>query len=171
MNPKYHAIIMAGGIGSRFWPLSRNQKPKQFLDILGTGRTLIQMTYDRLAQFISTENIWVVSNMDYASLINEQLTAIKSSNVLLEPSRKNTAPCLMYAAATISDRDHEAILFIAPSDHLIIKESIFVSDVLSAFEFIQKEPDYLITFGIQASRPDTGYGYIHFDTNQSLTTE
>ncbi len=162
---------MAGGIGSRFWPLSRNQKPKQFLDILGTGQSLIQMTYSRLAQIISKENIWVVSHIDYSNLINEQLPEIKSSNILLEPLRKNTAPCLMYAALAIYNRDPDAFLFIAPSDHLIVNETLFNSDVLSSFSFIENQSDYLLTFGIQASRPDTGYGYIDFNTNQSLAAE
>lgn len=171
MNPKYHAVIMAGGIGSRFWPLSRNQRPKQFLDILGTGQTLIQMTYHRLSQFISKENIWVVSHMDYSELIKEQLPEIKPSNMLLEPMRKNTAPCLMYAASAISQRDPEALLFIAPSDHLIVNDSLFVSDVLASFAFIESQTKHLLTFGIQASRPDTGYGYIHFSPDDSLHTE
>jgi mannose-1-phosphate guanylyltransferase len=171
MNTKYHAVIMAGGIGSRFWPLSRNQRPKQFLDILGTGHTLIQMTYDRLSQFIPKENIWVVSHVDYFDLIKVQLPGIDNSNILLEPMRKNTAPCLMYAASAISKRNPDALMFVAPSDHLIVNEALFISDVLSAFSFIENQEKHLLTFGIQASRPDTGYGYIHFSPDNSLQSE
>lgn len=169
MNSKYHAVIIAGGVGSRFWPLSRKQKPKQFLDILNTGKTLIQMTYDRLIPFISKENIWVVSYVDYEGLIKEQLPEINTANILLEPLRKNTAPCLMYAAATILNRDSEAILFIAPADHLIVNESLFISNVQTSFEFLENNLHYMLTFGISASRPDTGYGYINFDASKSLT--
>lgn len=162
---------MAGGIGSRFWPLSRNQKPKQFLDILGTGKTLIQMTYDRLSQLVPQENIWVVSHIDYAGLIKEQLPGINANNILLEPIRKNTAPCLMYTAARISATNTDALLFIAPSDHLIVNESLFKSDVQNAFAYIEQNPKQLLTFGIQASRPDTGYGYINFNSEQVLNDE
>jgi mannose-1-phosphate guanylyltransferase len=168
MNPKHHAVIMAGGIGSRFWPLSRNQNPKQFLDILGTGQSLLQMTYQRLRNFIIEENIWVVSHQDYTSIVKTQLPDLIPSNILSEPMRKNTAPCLMYAAAAISNRDPEAFLFIAPADHLIVQDNLFVTDALSSFQFIQIHSEYLVTFGIQATRPDTGYGYINFDSTNNL---
>ncbi len=171
MSERYHAIIMAGGIGSRFWPLSRNHKPKQFLDILGTGQSLIQMTYQRLLGCVPKENIWVVSHVDYQELIQQQLTEIKAENILLEPFRKNTAPCLIYASHIIKNRNPDAILFIAPSDHLIINESIFINDVLSSFKFLELYPQYLLTFGIQASRPDTGFGYIQYNSNQQLGDE
>jgi mannose-1-phosphate guanylyltransferase len=162
---------MAGGIGSRFWPLSRNQKPKQFLDILNTGKTLIQMTYDRLLHCVPKENIWVVSHQDYLKLIEEQLPEIKPEQILLEPERKNTAPCLMYASACISQKNPDNIQFIASSDHLIVNESRFIEDVRSAFEFIETHPKHLLTFGIQATRPDTGYGYIHFDAENNFGNE
>ncbi|MBK9727880.1 MAG: mannose-1-phosphate guanylyltransferase [Saprospiraceae bacterium] len=170
-HPNYHAIIMAGGVGSRFWPLSRNQKPKQFLDILGTGKTLIQLTYERLIKIIHPENIWVVSHADYQDLIKEQLPLLQTNNILLEPQRKNTAPCILFAALEISRRDPNSILFIAPSDHLILNESMFVKDVSDSFDFISKNPENLLTFGIQASRPDTGYGYINFDSSQVLAED
>lgn len=167
-NPNYHAIIMAGGIGSRFWPLSRNKKPKQFLDILGTGKTLIQMTYERLVKIVPNENIWVVSHLDYKQILIKQLPLLLSENILLEPLRKNTAPCLMFAAKEISKKDPNSILFIAPSDHLITNESLFEKDVLNGFKFIEQHSTNLLTFGITASRPDTGYGYINFNPSLPL---
>lgn len=159
---------MAGGIGSRFWPLSRNQKPKQFLDILDSGRSFIQMTYDRLCKIVPPSNIWVVSHVDYENLVYQQLPDINPKQVLLEPSRKNTAPCILYAAKTIAAIDSDAQLFIAPSDHLILNESQFIEDIQDGFNFINKHPNHLMTFGIHASRPDTGYGYISFDKEQAL---
>jgi mannose-1-phosphate guanylyltransferase len=171
MNNRYHAIIMAGGIGSRFWPLSRNQKPKQFLDILGTGQSLLQMTYQRLLQCIPKENIWIVSHKDYYDLIKSQLPDIHSDSILLEPSRRNTAPCLVYAAQRIYKKSPDSLLFIAPSDHLIVNEHLFINDVLSSFKFIAHNHQHLLTFGIQASRPDTGYGYIQYDSKNVITDE
>ncbi|MBK6860426.1 MAG: mannose-1-phosphate guanylyltransferase [Saprospiraceae bacterium] len=159
---------MAGGIGSRFWPLSRNQKPKQFLDILDSGRSFIQMTYDRLCKIVPPSNIWVVSHVDYENLVYQQLPEINPKQVLLEPSRKNTAPCILYAAKTIAAIDPDAQMFIAPSDHLILNESQFIEDIQHGFEFINKHPNYLMTFGIHAFRPDTGYGYINFDKERGL---
>jgi len=159
---------MAGGIGSRFWPLSRNQKPKQFLDILDSGKSFIQMTYDRLCKIVPRSNIWVVSHVDYEHLVRQQLPDLNPKQILLEPSRKNTAPCVLYAAKTIAAIDSEAQLFIAPSDHLILNESQFIEDINHGFEFNNKHPHQLMTFGIHASRPDTGYGYINFDKERAL---
>ncbi len=163
LNKHHHAIIMAGGIGSRFWPLSRQSKPKQFLDIMGTGKSLIQMTFERLALVVPKNNIWVVSHLDYKQLVKEQIPELKEDQILLEPLRKNTAPCVLYAAKAIELVDPEAKLFIAPSDHLILNEIEFKDAILQAFHFIEKYPDHLLTFGIKASRPDTGYGYINFN--------
>ncbi len=152
---------MAGGIGSRFWPLSRNANPKQFLDILGTGRTLIQQTFDRLSKVVMAENIYVVTNEIYAAQVKEQLPALSDAQVLCEPARKNTAPCIAYATYKIAELNSEANIIVAPSDHVIADEAKFISCIESAFEFTSKN-ECLLTLGIQPSRPDTGYGYIQF---------
>jgi mannose-1-phosphate guanylyltransferase len=156
---KNYCIIMAGGVGSRFWPLSRQGRPKQFLDILGTGRTLIQQTFDRFATFIPVENIFVVTSVRYKKLVNEQLPELKNGQILLEPLRRNTAPCVAYAAHKIKSHNPEANLIVAPSDHLIIKEEEFVRQIKNGLEFIENN-DALLTLGIKPSRPETGYGYI-----------
>lgn len=153
---------MAGGIGSRFWPLSRNQKPKQFLDVLGTGQTLIQMTFQRLARTIHRDHIWVVSHQDYKDLVRQQLPDIHPERMLLEPERKNTAACILYATKHIEQIDKDALVLIAPSDHLILNDGEFDQDIAEAVSFIHSNPEALLTFGIKASRPDTGYGYIRF---------
>lgn len=158
-----HAVIMAGGIGSRFWPFSRNQKPKQFLDVMDTGHTLIQMTYKRLLAVVPPENIWVVSHKDYANLITEQLPSLSSNRILLEPFRKNTAACILWATRHIEAIDPNATVFIAPSDHLITLEHVFHQSIETACAYVNQHPEDLITFGIKASRPDTGYGYIRYD--------
>ncbi|HEX5624739.1 MAG TPA: mannose-1-phosphate guanylyltransferase [Saprospiraceae bacterium] len=168
-NPGHHAVIMAGGIGSRFWPMSRNQRPKQFLDILGIGKSLIQLTFERLAQSLPEENIWVVSHADYANLLREQLPKLHPENTLLEPQRKNTAPCIALAAKMIALRDPEAMMLVAPADHLIVREQQYAQDLSAAFDYVSAHPDVLLTFGIQASRPDTGYGYIHYDASAPLS--
>jgi mannose-1-phosphate guanylyltransferase len=152
---------MAGGIGSRFWPMSRQQNPKQFLDILGTGRTLLQQTVDRFEQLIPRENIFIVTNKTYKSLVIEQVGNLSDQQILLEPSRRNTAPCIAYAMHKIAVKDPEANVVIAPSDHLILKEDVFLNQVRKGFAFTQST-DALLTLGIRPSRPDTGYGYIQF---------
>jgi mannose-1-phosphate guanylyltransferase len=159
MNKKYYAIIMAGGIGSRFWPLSREKYPKQFIDILGIGKTLLQQTVDRFKELIPAENIYIVSNAGYKELINSQLPSIPLENILLEPSRRNTAPCIDYANFRILKNDPEAQIIVAPSDHLILKEEAFLSQVKLGLEFVA-EKSALLTLGIKPSRPETGYGYI-----------
>ena len=151
---------MAGGIGSRFWPMSKTSFPKQFLDILGTGETLIQMTYRRFLALCPKENIYVVTNDDYKSLVMEQLPEMKEGQVLCEPSRRNTAPCIAYAAYKIHFQNASAKMMIAPSDHLILKEEAFKDSMNLALE--QAEKGNLVTLGIKPSRPDTGYGYIQF---------
>ena len=152
---------MAGGIGSRFWPMSRNARPKQFLDILGTGKTLIQQTYERFLKICPKENIIIVTNADYIKLVLEQLPDLKPDQVLAEPRRRNTAPCIAYAAQKILLRNPNANMVVAPSDHVILKEEAFTDAILKCFEYT-KEQDSLLTLGIKPSRPDTGYGYIQF---------
>lgn len=159
MNSKYFAIIMAGGIGSRFWPLSREKYPKQFIDILGIGKTLLQQTVDRFKELIPAENIYIVSNAGYKDIIRDQLPSIPAENILLEPSRRNTAPCIDYANYRILMREPDAQIIVAPSDHLIIKEEAFLSQVKHGLEFVG-EKNALLTLGIKPSRPETGYGYI-----------
>jgi len=152
---------MAGGIGSRFWPMSRTSHPKQFIDILGTGRTLLQQTFVRFLSICPRENIYVVTNELYRKLVLEQLPELKLENLLCEPSRKNTAPCIAYASYKIFSQDKKANLVVAPSDHLIAKEQTFTKAIKSCFRKAKSE-DCLITLGIRPTRPDTGYGYIQF---------
>jgi len=157
----YYAIIMAGGVGTRFWPMSTTQHPKQFLDILGSGETLLQQTFNRLLKVCDKENIYVVTSSHYESLVADQLPLISKENILCESARKNTAPCVAYASYKIHKRDPKAITIVAPSDHLIKKEDTFVKAILSSFKKAE-EQDVLITLGIKPTRPDTGYGYIQF---------
>jgi mannose-1-phosphate guanylyltransferase len=152
---------MAGGVGSRFWPMSRSGHPKQFLDILGTGETLLQQTYNRFLESCPEKNIFVVTSEQYKGLVSEQLKKIPKENVLLEPSRKNTAPCIAYASYKIHKINPKALTVVAPSDHLITKEDTFTKAIKSCFVKAQTE-DCLVTLGIKPSRPDTGYGYIQF---------
>lgn len=150
---------MAGGIGSRFWPLSRKAKPKQFLDITGTGKTLIQQTYQRFTKIIPPENFLVVTNSAYKDLVLEQLPELKVEQVLLEPLRRNTAPCVAYATFKIKAKNPNASFVVAPSDHLIIKEEEFVGQIKKGIEFA-KNKNALLTLGIKPCRPEIGYGYI-----------
>lgn len=163
-NPHTYCVIMAGGVGSRFWPMSRSAYPKQFLDFLGTGRTLLQQTYDRFLTICPAENILVVTNDRYADLVKEQLPDIKDAQVLTEPSRRNTAPCVAYASHVIAARDPEAFMIVAPSDHLVLKEEAFQRIVEIALHQAASS-DCLVTLGIMPNRPDTGYGYIQFEEN------
>jgi len=158
MNNNY-CIIMAGGIGSRFWPLSRKAKPKQFLDILGTGRTLIQQTYDRFSKLIPKENFLVVTNVNYGQLVINQLPDLKEEQILLEPFRRNTAPCIAYAVNKIKTKNPLANLIVAPSDHLILKEEEFLRQIEKGITFVN-ENDALLTLGIKPNRAEVGYGYI-----------
>ncbi len=160
MNHHY-AIIMAGGVGTRFWPMSTTQQPKQFLDILGTGETLLQQTYRRLLQVCNKENIYIVTGTSYESLVIEQLPDVTKENILCETARKNTAPCVAFASYKIHKRDPKAITIVAPSDHFIKKEDTFVKAIKSCFQKAETQ-DCLITLGIKPTRPDTGYGYIQF---------
>jgi mannose-1-phosphate guanylyltransferase len=152
---------MAGGIGSRFWPMSRSAHPKQFLDILGTGKTLLQLTYDRFLNICPPENIYVVTNESYVDLVKKQLPDLSETQVLGEPIRRNTAPCVAYAVYKIGQINPEANIVVAPSDHVILKIESFTDAIKNALEFTG-EVDGLVTLGIKPSRPDTGYGYIQF---------
>lgn len=153
---------MAGGVGARFWPLSRNSRPKQFIDILGTGETLIQQTFRRLTTICPPENIFVVTHQQYFEQVIEQLPAIVPEHVLCEPMRRNTAPCIAYATHKIYKLNPNASIVVAPSDHIILKEEVFTQTLLCALEAAAQN-DWLLTLGIMPSRPDTGYGYIQFD--------
>ncbi len=157
----YYCVIMAGGVGSRFWPMSKTAHPKQFMDVLGTGKTLIQLTFDRFTKILPAKNIYIVTNEMYKELVLEQLPEISENQVLCEPSRRNTAPCIAYANYKIREENEEAIIVVAPSDHIILKEDEFVHDIQTAMKAAEQN-NWLITLGIRPSRPDTGYGYIQF---------
>lgn len=160
MNNHY-AVIMAGGIGSRFWPVSKTSRPKQFIDILGTGKTLIQQTYERLLKICPPENIYIVTNELYRNLVKEQLPGTQDEQILCEPTARNTAPCIAYASYKIAQKNPNAVTIVAPSDHLILQEDRFADTINQAFAFAASG-NKLITLGIVPTRPDTGYGYIQF---------
>lgn len=157
-----YVVIMAGGVGTRFWPFSRQSYPKQFHDVLGTGRTMLQMTYDRLAGICLPENVYVVTSLEYRDLTRQQLPELSDHQILLEPSRRNTAPCIAYASYKIAAKDPEANIIVTPADHLILKEQVFLDRLQVALAATEKE-NILVTLGITPTRPDTGYGYIQFD--------
>ena len=168
MNKNYYAVLMAGGVGSRFWPISTTDNPKQFHDMLGTGKTLIQKTFDRLSKFVPTENILILTNARYNDLVLEQLPLVKQEQVVLEPAMRNTAPCILYAALKIQKKNKDAVMIVAPSDHWIEDEVAFAKDVTACFEKCETE-DVLCTLGIKPSFPNTGFGYIEYnkaDTSQ-----
>lgn len=159
MNKNNYCVIMGGGIGSRFWPFSRKSLPKQFLDFFGTGRSLLQQTFDRFNKIIPTENILVVTNEMYADLVKYQLPELETEQILLEPTRRNTAPCIAWASYHIRALNPNANIVVAPSDHLILKEDEFLTAIEKGLEFVSKY-DRLLTLGIKPNRPETGYGYI-----------
>lgn len=159
LNRHRYCVIMCGGIGSRFWPYSRTDLPKQFIDFLGTGRSLLQMSYDRIISIVPKENIIVVTNAQYASLVKEQLPELAERHILCEPARRNTAPCIAWAAYHIRAIDPEASIIVSPSDHLITREKLFEESILKGFEFVEQS-NALLTLGITPTRPETGYGYI-----------
>ena len=161
-NQHTHLVIMAGGIGSRFWPMSTPECPKQFVDVLGTGRTFIQMTVDRFKGLIPAENVWVVTSQAYRELVMEQLPEVPVGNILLEPCRRNTAPCIAYASWRIKSIDPKATIVVSPSDHLILDTAEFQRVVSSALDFASTS-DAIITLGMKPTRPETGYGYIQTD--------
>lgn len=157
-----HLVIMAGGIGSRFWPMSTPECPKQFVDVLGTGRTFIQMTVDRFKELIPAENVWVVTSQTYREQVMMQLPEVPAENILLEPCRRNTAPCIAYASWRIKSIDPKATIVVSPSDHLILDVTEFRRVVSSAVDFASTS-DAIITLGMKPTRPETGYGYIQTD--------
>lgn len=165
MNKNHYCVIMAGGIGSRFWPLSRTEKPKQFVDILGVGKTFIQMTFERFASFIPTENFVVVTGEVYKDLVLEQLPQLKEDQVLLEPMRRNTAPCLAYAAYKLKKQNPDAVMVVTPADHLILDTNTF-ADVMQQSLKHAEEHNHLLTVGITPSFPSTGYGYIEVEDTE-----
>ena len=166
MNKNYYAILMAGGVGSRFWPVSTSDFPKQFHDMLGTGETLIQKTFSRLSKLIPVENILILTNEKYNDLVLEQLPQVSPSQVLLEPAMRNTAPCILYASLKIQKQNPDAVMVVAPSDHWIEDEAAFVNDLQQSFDFCT-ENNALMTLGIQPTFPNTGFGYIEYNQDET----
>ena len=159
MNENNYCVIMSGGIGSRFWPFSRENKPKQFLDFVGAGRSLLQQTFDRFNRIIPAGNIFISTNELYAGLVKEQLPELKDEQILLEPTRRNTAPCIAYASYHIQSICPEANIVVTPADHLILEEQNFLRNIRTGLFFVGKYPA-LLTLGVKPNRPETGYGYI-----------
>lgn len=152
---------MAGGVGSRFWPSSTNERPKQFLDILGVGKSLIRMTFERALKLVHADHVFIVTNKKYKALVMEHLPELPKENILCEPSMNNTAPCIAYTALRINALDPNAVFAVLPSDHVILKEEEYVSKLSQAFDFATSH-EAIVTLGIQPTRPDTGYGYINY---------
>ena len=157
---------MAGGVGSRFWPMSTTEKPKQFIDVLGVGRTLLQLTFDRFKGICEPENVWIVTNKKYADVVREQLPEVPAGNVLCEPCRRNTAPCIAYVSWRIKVKDPKANVVVSPSDHIVTNEQEFRRVVESCMNFTS-ETDAIVTLGMKPTRPETGYGYIQADLSTS----
>ncbi len=164
-----HLVIMAGGVGSRFWPMSTPEKPKQFIDVLGCGRTLLQLTADRFKGICLAENIWVVTSEQYAGIVREQLPDIPEENILKEPCRRNTAPCIAYVSWKIKARNPKANVVVTPSDHVVMNVQEFQRVINSAMNFT-KDSDAILTLGMKPTRPETGYGYIETDLRASSVT-
>ena len=157
-----HLVIMAGGVGSRFWPMSTPEYPKQFIDVIGCGRTFIQLTFDRFKGVVNPENVWVVTSEKYASIVKEQLPEIPVENILLEPCRRNTAPCIAYVSWRIKSKDPKANIVVSPSDHIVMNPEEFRRVISEALDFTS-ESDSIVTLGMSPTRPETGYGYIQAD--------
>ena len=170
MSTNIYVVIMAGGSGTRFWPFSRDAKPKQFLDVIGTGRSLLQMTFDRFKEITTPDKIWIVSNEKYGALIKEQLPEMESHQILLEPDKRNTAPCIAYASYKIMKRDPNAVLVVSPSDHVIFKEKEFLGVIGTAVNAAASD-EKLLTIGIRPNRPETGYGYIQYVSEPGSTVK
>lgn len=166
MNKNYYAILMAGGVGSRFWPVSTSEFPKQFHDMLGAGQTLIQKTFSRLSQLIPVENILILTNEKYNDIVLEQLPLVKQAQVLLEPAMRNTAPCILYASLKIQKMNPNAVMVVAPSDHWIEDETEFCSNLQQCFDFCESE-NALMTLGIKPTFANTGFGYIEYDKSDA----
>ena len=161
-----HLVIMAGGVGSRFWPMSTTDRPKQFIDVLGTGRTLLQLTLDRFTGIVDPENVWIVTNMKYADIVHEQLPEVPRTNILCEPCRRNTAPCIAYVSWRIKKKDPKANIVVTPSDHIVMDTVEFKRVIAQCMKFTG-ETDAVLTLGMKPSRPETGYGYIQADLSYS----
>ena len=166
MNLNNHVVIMAGGVGTRFWPFSRTQNPKQFHDVLGVGKTMLQQTFDRFADVCPPQNVYVVTSTDYIDIVRQQLPQLGAEQILCEPIRRNTAPCIAYACYKIGVKNPKANIVVAPADHIILKEQEFTQTVNIALAATANDP-ILVTLGITPSRPDTGYGYIQFHPNEN----
>ena len=166
MSKKNHLVIMAGGIGSRFWPMSTDECPKQFIDVLGVGRSLLQLTMDRFSGVVDAENIWVVTNGRYVDMVKEQLPDIPSNHVLCEPCRRNTAPCIAYVSWRIKSQDPKANIVVTPSDHVVTNVEEFRRVIKHCLNFTE-DNDAIVTLGMKPTRPETGYGYIQADLSQS----
>jgi len=162
MQKNNYGVIMAGGVGSRFWPMSKASLPKQFIDILGTGRSLLQQSFDRLLDICPSHQIYIVTNEMYRKITLEQLPEISTDQVLCEPMKKNTAPCIAYANFKIKALNADANIVVTPSDHLIMKQDVFSSTIIKSLDYASTK-NVLLTIGIEPSRPDTGYGYINFE--------
>lgn len=167
MNKNLYVVLMAGGVGVRFWPYSRNSKPKQFLDVLGTGKSLLQSTLERFLPICPPENIYVVTHEEHVGLVKEQLPQLTPDQILAEPMRKNTAACIAYASYKISRQNKDAVIVVSPADHLILKETEFRNVITKAVEEATGQ-DKLFTLGIIPTRPETGYGYIQYHTDESF---
>ena len=161
-----HLVIMAGGVGSRFWPMSTAERPKQFIDVLGVGKTLLQLTVERFGDLVLPENIWVVTNQKYAPIVEEQLPSIPKTNILCEPCRRNTAPCIAYVSWRIKSNDPKANIVVTPSDHIVTNTTEFQRVIKECMRFTS-ETDAIVTLGMKPNRPETGYGYIQADLSTS----
>ena len=161
-----HLVIMAGGVGSRFWPMSTSENPKQFIDVLGVGKTLLQLTVDRFGDLVLPGNIWVVTNQKYAAIVKEQLPDIPENNILCEPCRRNTAPCIAYVSWKIKSKDPKANIVVTPSDHIVTDKAEF-QRVIKECMLFTSETDAIVTLGMKPNRPETGYGYIQADLSTS----
>ena len=166
MMENRYCVIMCGGVGSRFWPFSKSSAPKQFIDFFGTGRSLLQMSFDRVAELVPVRNILAITNERYAPLVKQQLPDLADDQILLEPDRRNTAPCIAWAAYHIRAINPNAMMLVTPSDHLILKEDAFRDCVVKGFDFLSRQRRGLLTLGIKPNRPETGYGYIQISKDE-----
>jgi mannose-1-phosphate guanylyltransferase len=166
MRINNHLVIMAGGVGSRFWPMSTEEKPKQFIDVLGVGKTLLQLTVERFGSIVNAKNIWIVTNQKYVDIVREQLPEIPAGNILCEPCRRNTAPCIAYVSWRIKSQDAKANIVVTPSDHIVTNVQEFQRVITSCMDFTA-DSDAIITLGMKPNRPETGYGYIQADLSSS----
>ena len=157
-----HLVIMAGGVGSRFWPMSTADKPKQFIDVLGIGKSLLQLTVERFSGIVPAENVWVVTNQKYADTVSSQLPDMPADHILCEPCRRNTAPCIAYVSWRIKSSDPKANIVVSPSDHVVMDTTEFRRVITECLKFTS-DTDAIVTLGMKPTRPETGYGYIQAD--------